>query len=117
MKKLNKGMERFMPLLTPTGVILGLILGDRIISFKPAVTYLFAFLTFTGAISISLKDFGRTLKKPMFILSYALASYIAMPIVAKLCGVIAFPNSPNTASGYINSFCSLGNDLGNNIFR
>ena len=101
MKKLNKGMERFMPFLTPTGVILGLILGDRIVSLKSAVTYLFAFLTFTGAISISIKDFGRTLKKPMFILCYALASYLFMPIMAKILGISVFPNSPNTASGYI----------------
>lgn len=101
MKKVNKGMEKFMPFLTPTGVILGLILGHRIAHLKPAVNYLFAFLTFTGAISISIKDFGRTLKKPMFFLCYALASYILMPIIAKLGGTIVFPNSPNTVSGYI----------------
>lgn len=101
MKKINKGMEKFMPFLTPTGVIIGLILGQRIAHLKPAVNYLFAFLTFTGAISISIKDFGRTLKRPTFLLCYAIASYILMPLVAKIGATIVFPNSPNTVSGYI----------------
>lgn len=101
MKKLNKGMERFMPFLTPTGVILGLILGRHIAHLKPAVTYLFMFLTFTGAISISIKDFGRTLKKPSFLAAYAILSYLIMPLIAKLGAISVFPNSPDTVSGYV----------------
>ena len=64
---LNKKLNKLMPVLTPLAVIAGLILGSRISWMKPAVTYLFACMTFLGTMKISIGEIGDTLKKPAFI--------------------------------------------------
>lgn len=100
MKVFNHHVEKCMPFLTPLGVVAGLILGKHISWMKPAVNYLFGFLTFTGALTIGLKDFGRTLKKPKYLLCFALCSFIIMPIMTIILASVIFPNSPEIVSGY-----------------
>ena len=97
---LNKKLNKLMPVLTPLAVIAGLILGSRISWMKPAVTYLFACMTFLGTMKISIGEIGDTLKKPAFILAFALGSYIVMPIIAELAGIAFFHGDKNLISGY-----------------
>lgn len=101
MKLFNKKLEGFMPLLTPTGIILGLLLGSTIAWMKPAVSWLFAFITFLGGTSICFRDFGNTLKKPVFLIGYALCSYIMMPLLAKFGASLIFPDSAEIVSGFV----------------
>ena len=77
---LNKKLNKLMPLITPTGVVLALILGSVFAPLKPIVNPLFGVMTFLGAMKISFKDMLDALKKPLFIIVFALASYTAMPL-------------------------------------
>lgn len=95
-KKLNK----LMPFITPAGVILALLLGNIFAPLKPIVNPLFGVMTFFGAMKISAKDMVDAIKKPFFIIAFALASYIAMPLVAELVSFIFFNGNKDLGSGY-----------------
>ena len=97
---LNKKLNKLMPLITPTGVILALMLGDVFAPLKPIVNPLFGVMTFLGAMKISFKDMLDALKKPLFIIVFALASYLVMPVMAELISVIFFSANKSLGSGY-----------------
>lgn len=99
--KLNKLLEKCMPLLTPTGVLLGLLLGDKISHWAPAVTWLFAFMTLTGALSINAKEFLLILKKPLPILIFLILFHVIMPLLAFMCGKLFFPNDDAFVTGIV----------------
>lgn len=98
---LDKTLSKAMPLLTPIGVILGIVLGKQVSWMKPAVTPLFGLLTFSGALSISVGDFKNTIKKPKFILCYVLFSLIAMPLLTYALSKLVFPSSMDLCSGFV----------------
>jgi bile acid:Na+ symporter, BASS family len=97
----NKVLNDLMPVMTPLAVIIGLLLGDYVSWMKPAVNWLFGIMTFFGAMKISVKEVGDTLKKPTFLLAFALGSYIFMPLVAYAISHIFFNGNKEIISGYI----------------
>lgn len=101
MNKIGSKLNDLMPFLTPFGVILGIILGKHVAGLKPAVPYLFALMTFSGALSISPGEFFQTLKKPKFILCYVICSFLAMPLFTMVFSKLCFRSLPDIASGYI----------------
>lgn len=104
LRRLNATIERYMPLLTPTGVVLGLILSTRIAWMKGAATWLFAFLTLVNAMGVSVSDFGKVIKKPRPLLSFALCAYLLIPCAVHIAGNLFFSN-PDTVTGYILLYC------------
>ncbi|MBE6349393.1 MAG: bile acid:sodium symporter family protein [Spirochaetaceae bacterium] len=100
-KKANFYLEKIMPLLTPTGVVLGLLLGDKVSHFAPAVTFLFAFMTFTGALSINAKDFIHVIKKPFPIFLFLFTSHVIMPCLGFFVGKIIFPHDTAIVTGIV----------------
>lgn len=101
MRSLNNALSKAMPLLTPIGVVLGIVLGKNVAWMKPAVTPLFGVLTFSGALSISAKDFNGTIKKPKFIICYVICSLIAMPLLTYALSLLFFPSSMDLRSGFV----------------
>ena len=99
--KFNKTLEKGMPLLTPTGVIIGLLLGNRVAHLAPAVTVLFAFMTLTGALSINAKDFIAVFKKPLPIVLFLFCFHILMPIIAYFSAKIFFSNDEALITGIV----------------
>ncbi|HKL58408.1 MAG TPA: bile acid:sodium symporter family protein [Sphaerochaeta sp.] len=99
--RLNKILERLMPILTPTGVVLGLILGSHVSWMKPSVTWLFAFLTFSGALGISSSNFLKVVKKPKNILVFFLGTNLIMPIIAWALASLFFGSNPAVVTGYV----------------
>lgn len=96
----NKALEKAMPLITPTGVLIALLFGKYFIPLKPLVNILFGFMTFFGAMKINARDILDAFKKPIFILVYALASFLAMPLIAKLIATTMFNSNLIVGSGY-----------------
>ncbi|MFA7117357.1 MAG: bile acid:sodium symporter family protein [Sphaerochaetaceae bacterium] len=101
MKTLNYTIERFMPIVTPSGVILGLLLGSRISWMKSSVTWLFGFLTFCGALGIGIKDVRKTLKRPKFVLVFLLSANVILPCIAWMISSLCFPTQKDLVSGYM----------------
>lgn len=90
-----------MPVITPTGVILGLFLGSSFVQLKPLVTYLFAFITFTGALGMVFSDFKYVYKHPLVVLISLFCSHVLMPSLVFLFGSLIFPSSPSIVIGFV----------------
>ncbi len=99
--RLNLALERLMPILTPSGVLIGLILGSRVSWMKPSVTWMFAFVTFSGALGISSSSFLKVVKKPKNILVFFLGTNIIMPLLAWMLASIFFGSNPAVVTGYV----------------
>ena len=98
---MNIHLDRIMPILTPSGVVLGLILGTRVSWMKGSVTYLFALITFIGALGISSGDFFKVIRKPKAIFIAIFATNMLMPLIAFFLANILFPNQNDIITGFI----------------
>ncbi len=99
--RLNEALDRLMPIITPLGVLVGFILGSRVSWMKPSVTWLFAFLTFSGALGISSSSFLKVVKKPKNILVFFLGTNVIMPIIAWALASLFFGSEPAVVTGYV----------------
>ncbi len=90
-----------MPILTPTGVVIGLLLGSRISWMKPAVTWLFAFITMSGAFGINPRDFFRVVSHPKPLVAFFIGSHVCMPLVAWAVATLLFRDDPAVVTGFV----------------
>ena len=101
LRRLNYRLERIMPVLTPSGVILGLLLGSLISWMKPSVSYLFAFITFSGALGISSQDFFKVIRKPKAIFIFLFGTNLIMPLISWSLANLLFPNQSEVITGFV----------------
>ncbi len=91
-----------MPVLTPSGVLMGLLLGSLVSWMTPSVPYLFGLITFIGGLGISSNAFfGGVIKKPKAILFFILGANIIMPLIAWALANLLFPGHPAIITGFI----------------
>jgi len=98
---LNSSLDRLMPVLTPLGVVVGLLLGNRIEAWGALTPYLFAALTFVGGLGISARQFTTVIKRPKALAVFVLGSIILMPLVGWLFATLAFPSNAEIRTGII----------------
>lgn len=90
-----------MAFLTPTGMVLGLLLGYRISWMKPIVTVLFALVTLNGALGMDLSDFKLVLRRPKPLLTVFVCSHIIIPLFIWMFANLFFSNSPDVVVGFV----------------
>lgn len=90
-----------MPLLTPTGVILGLVAARFFIDGKPFVTPLFAFLTLVSGMGVTVKDFGAIIRKPKPIFIFLLTTYIITPCIMTGLANLLFHGNGDVITGFV----------------
>lgn len=90
-----------MAFLTPTGMVLGLLLGFRISWMKPIVTLLFALVTLIGALGMDLSDFKQVLNRPKPLLTVFLCSHIIIPTCIWMFANLFFSASPDIVVGFV----------------
>ncbi|MBK5247524.1 MAG: bile acid:sodium symporter family protein [Peptostreptococcaceae bacterium] len=100
-KRLNKTLNKSMAFLTPTGMVLGLLLSSRISWMKPIVTVLFALVTLIGALGMDLSDFKQVLNRPKPLLTVFICSHIFMPTFIWMFANLFFSASPDVVVGFI----------------
>lgn len=88
-----------MPIITPTGVILGLIFSSFFMPFKPAVNYLFGFLTLVNGMAVSISDFTKVFRKIRALLVFLFASYLGLPVIYTMLSQLFF--EPETVVGFV----------------
>lgn len=79
---LNQAVERFMPILTPLSLVVGILLGARISEYVILVPFIFAFMTFSSSLSLNFKSLGSFLKHPLFVITVLLYIHVLMPLIA-----------------------------------
>jgi BASS family bile acid:Na+ symporter len=101
LNKLNKSLEKWLPLITPTSVIIGIILTVWLKSFTYLVPWIFGFMTFTGSLSMNFKDLKRVLIQPFPIFVSLLALHVLMPAIAWIIGNVFFHDDVYLRTGLI----------------
>lgn len=101
LQKVNIFLNRLMPVITPTSVVIGIILASNLNSYTYLVPWIFAFMTFAGSLGSDFKSFGRALAHPMPILVALLVLHIIMPVWAWAFGHLAFSGDIYTITGLI----------------
>ena len=99
--KLNQKLERFMPLLAPFGIALGVFFPQIFINFRPYVILLFGVMTFTGALKLKSRDLVQVIKNPAPIILFFFTVHFIMPLIVMLVGRLVFGADADTISGFV----------------
>ena len=85
----------------PVWLLVGMFLGDLIIDFHGFIPWIFAIVTFIGALRIDFDSFTQTIRKPKSIILVMSILRILMPLWALLLGMIIFPGNIYTRTGLL----------------
>ena len=101
LSSLNRLLNRMMPLITPSSIVIGVLLGSHLSEFTYLSPWLFGFMTFAGSISLGFKDFMNVLKKPFPLMVCLFILHLAMPLTAMGFGHSFYPGDPYMMTGLI----------------
>jgi len=111
--KIDNSLDRLIPVTTPLAVALGLFLPGVFFPLRPFVILLFAVMTFSGALKLTVRELGNSVKGPIPILLFFFTSHILMPLIALGSSSFFFTNKdiitgfvllfagPTAVSGFI----------------
>ncbi|WP_235848453.1 bile acid:sodium symporter family protein [Litchfieldia alkalitelluris] len=98
---LNKFLEKHMPLITPIGVIIGVLFAGNLEGFAFLIPWIFAFITFSGSLSSNFSSLQRVVAHPFPLLIAMFILHIIMPLWAWSIGFITFHGDIYTMTGLI----------------
>lgn len=101
LQQINRRLEKMMPLITPTSVILGVIFSAYIKDFSFLVPWLFAFMTFEGSLNMNFKSIKGAVTHPFPVFITLAFLHIIMPLWAWAVGHITFNGDTLTITGMI----------------
>lgn len=104
MDKFNRFIEKWMPLVTPLCLVIGVLFAEQLGRLLFSVPYVFAFVTFTGSIKSQFRDFADVFQHPLPLLSTLGVLHIVMPLIASIVGHLLFPQNPYTTTGMVLEF-------------
>ena len=87
---LNKRLQKWMPILTPISLVIGVLLEDVGGHLLFLVPLLFAFMTFAGSLSMNFEGLKSFTKFPIVILVTIAFLHIVMPVWAYFVSTILF---------------------------
>lgn len=98
---LNRQLEKILPLITPVSVLIGVLLGSHLSGLTFLSPWLFAFMTFSGSISSSFKEFVKVIVQPLPLITTLLILHVGMPLLALGLGHAVYSHDPLTITGLI----------------
>ncbi|CAM5205668.1 putative Na+-dependent transporter OS=Ureibacillus acetophenoni OX=614649 GN=SAMN05877842_11138 PE=4 SV=1 [Ureibacillus acetophenoni] len=87
---LNKWLQKYMPILTPISLVIGVLIADIGNHLLFLVPWIFAIMTFLGSLSLNFKGLNSFSKYPWVILITIAFLHILMPIWAYLVSTVIF---------------------------
>ncbi len=102
--RLNKFLEKLMPIITPTSVVIGVLLSAWLEPFTFLVPWVFAWMTFSGSLNSNFLDLKRVLIHPKPILLCFTILHLVMPLIAFASGNLFFLGDPYTLTGIVLAF-------------
>ncbi|MFD2371513.1 bile acid:sodium symporter family protein [Brevibacillus sp. GCM10020057] len=99
--RLNKALEKIMPILTPTSVAIGVSAGSYLHPFTFLTPWIFAFMTFTGSLGSGFGEFARVLARPLPLLVNLLILHALMPFIAWGAGLLFYPDDIHIMTGLV----------------
>ena len=102
--KSNRFIEKWMPLVTPCSVLLGVLFSAWLKPCAFLVPWIFAFMTFSGGLGSSFRDLKKVLQHPAPLMVCLLILHVWMPLVAWGVGSAVFPQDMYTVTGIVLAF-------------
>lgn len=90
LSKLNKWLQKYMPILTPISLIIGVLIADIGNHLLFLVPWIFAIMTFLGSLSLNFKGLTSFSKYPWVILITIAFLHILMPLWAYFVSTVIF---------------------------
>jgi predicted Na+-dependent transporter len=100
-QKINRFLERLMPMITPTSVVFGVILVDHLKHWSYLVPWIFAFMTFSGSLGSNFKSLKDAVAHPMRLFTVLIILHIIMPVWAFFLGNVTFGGDVHTITGIV----------------
>lgn len=113
--RFNKFIEKWMAFVTPLCLLVGVCFPDVAKHGLPYVTYVFAFMTFTGALKSRFRDVANVIRNPGSLITIMLMLHIAIPAAGLRMGHLLFPNNMTcygNGTGVFDSDSSRQYDVG-----
>jgi len=98
--KFNDHLGRLIPVTTPMGIVLGFFFPQVFIHLRPYVMWLFAMMTFSGALKLRASELTNAVRKPAPIFLFFAASHVVMPLAALLTSSLVFENA-DVITGFV----------------
>ena len=90
LEKLNTFLQKYIAILTPLSLVLGVLLESIGQHLLFLVSWLFAFMTFTGSLNMKFKDVKIFVKHPAIILFSIIFLHLLMPLWAYFLATVIF---------------------------
>lgn len=102
--KFNSFIEKWMPLVTPFSVVMGVLFSAYLGKYAFIVPFLFAFMTFAGSLGSGLSDMKKIATNPLPLLLTLFVLHAWMPIIAFGTASFLFPSHPYFITGIVLEF-------------
>lgn len=102
--RFNSFIEKWMALVTPACLAFGVLFPQIAKHGVPFVPYVFAFMTFTGALKSRFRDVANVFKHPVPLLIVMALLHLVIPGIASGVGSLVFPDNPNLVTGMVLEF-------------
>ncbi|GIO12566.1 hypothetical protein J19TS2_21210 [Cohnella xylanilytica] len=99
--RVNGALEKIMPLITPTAILVGVLSGTRLTAYEWAVPWIFAVMTFVGSLKTSFADMARVLRRPGKLLWLLAILHVVMPLIGWAAGSLFFSDDPYVVTGFV----------------
>ncbi|HIW15687.1 MAG: bile acid:sodium symporter family protein [Acutalibacteraceae bacterium] len=104
LNRFNHFIEKWMFLVTPCCLALGVLFPSVAGLGVPYVPLVFAFMTFTGGLKSGFRDIAEVFRKPLLLLLILVALHIVLPAAAFGLGHFLFPENMNIITGMVLEF-------------
>ncbi|KAB8137916.1 bile acid:sodium symporter family protein [Gracilibacillus oryzae] len=101
LSQLNQILQRIMPFIAPASVVIGVLFAPFFIHLEGLVTYIFAFMTFAGSLSLNFVALHRVIAHPLSIIIALVLLHIIMPLWAWGIGMLTFHGDMLTITGFV----------------
>ena len=101
LQQINRTLEKLIPYITPTAVVVGIIFSAYLKDFSYLVPWLFAFMTFEGSLTMNIRSIKGVMTHPLPVFIIIGFLHIIMPLWAWTVGHITFNGDPLTITGII----------------
>lgn len=102
--KFNRLIEKWMFLVTPACLLIGVLLPNQLSKILFLVPLIFAFMTFSGSLKSSFSDVIRVFRHPLPLIVSLLLIHIVMPLLARGVGCLLFAGHPYLITGMVLEF-------------
>lgn len=102
--RFNQFIEKWMFLVTPCCLALGVLFPSVAGLGVPYVPVVFAFMTFIGGLKSSFRDMAEVFRKPLPLVLSFLTLHVVLPAAAYGIGHLLFPDNMNIVTGVVLEF-------------